>query len=473
MTALKASLGTLASGLLGVALVGHAYAAVPAPVPAPASTSEPTPDSRPDPDACQLLSNLDLEPLLFAGVGGALDSDTEHPAPGLSTCAWAAHPRDRAADAPPRTATLAFYHLADAARAKEQFARQNLDIDTRPSTALVDTGTGIGDDAVAHGRAVAVAVARHGADLAVFDARGAELDNLDQPEVRYDLDMLALKAAGAAVRSPPWARPGQTARWIPLGGANVAQRTVAGWAPPLHPAPARAAVLAPLLHALRLVTAAGTGPWLSFLITPLVLLVLGWLRFRDPIRARLGLRALPPKPPTLWPLWLAIALVGIVSLLGRGFATTLINEYGVDGAAIVTGSVDTHDQYNRHDVFRRDIDLRTVDGRVVSTHFRTDDFNVENADDVDMPDDESGYPEPGDIFTVRYLAGYPADFVILGNDDSPWAHKLACARLAQRHQQSNLQTVAAPSDAQRRAEAARAATLDTLTCGGSTTSPAP
>lgn len=74
-------------------------------------------DPRPDPDACHLLTDLDLEPLLFGGEGGTLDSWSDHPAPGEATCRWEARPKDRAATASPRTATLAFYHIADRARA--------------------------------------------------------------------------------------------------------------------------------------------------------------------------------------------------------------------------------------------------------------------------------------------------------------------------------------------------------------------
>ena len=43
-------------------------------------------DARFDPDACSLLSDLDLEPLLFGDEGGTLDGLSNHPAPGLSTC---------------------------------------------------------------------------------------------------------------------------------------------------------------------------------------------------------------------------------------------------------------------------------------------------------------------------------------------------------------------------------------------------
>jgi len=39
---------------------------------------------------------------------------------------------------------------------------------------------------------------------------------------------------------------------------------------------------------------------------------------------------------------------------------------------------------------------------------------------------------PGEKFKVRYLLSFPRDFVIITNDDSPWARGLACNSLEQR-----------------------------------------
>ena len=41
-------------------------------------------------------------------------------------------------------------------------------------------------------------------------------------------------------------------------------------------------------------------------------------------------------------------------------------------------------------------------------------------------------PRPGEKFNVRYLLSFPRDFVIITNDDSPWARGLACNSLEQR-----------------------------------------
>ena len=199
-------------------------------VSARAAANQPA-DSRPDPDACTLLSAADLEPLLFAGSGGVLDGYNYHPAPGLSTCRWEGKPRDHAADAVPRTTTLAFYHIVDARRAQAQLDRQ-AHRDARPSMAI----TGQGDDAIVR-PAPMIVMARHGADIAEIDARRAELDHPDQLEVRYALDALALKAAGATVRPPPWVEPGRVASMVPLAATGSA----GGWTPPPHQAAAGAA----------------------------------------------------------------------------------------------------------------------------------------------------------------------------------------------------------------------------------------
>jgi hypothetical protein len=47
------------------------------------------------------------------------------------------------------------------------------------------------------------------------------------------------------------------------------------------------------------------------------------------------------------------------------------------------------------------------------------------------------YPGIGDHFTVYYLRWFPKDFVIVDNDDSPWATALRCQRLNTDMQEAN------------------------------------
>ena len=398
-------------------------------------------DPRPDPDACTLLTDLDLEPLLFAGSGGRLDSHGDHPAPGLSTCRWQAYPSDRAADAVPRTVALAFYHIADRVHAQAPLDRQP-HRDVRPSQAI----TRHGDDAIAR-PSPTLMVARHGADLAVLDASGAELDNPDRPEARYLLDALALKAAGAAVKPPPWAKPGQQAAWTPTGAAGSA----GGWSPPPRAVPAGAGFVELLVHGLKVL--AGLRYMLMAVAAPLVsvLIIFGSGRTRtssagDPF-------APPVRKRRRWPAWVggaSLALLIAVNLFGAGLANALIDRYGEVGAATVTGSFATSTQYNRRDVIGYDVLIGTADKRVVAGQFRTDDFNVRGIGD------EAIYPSVGDIFTVRYLAHHPGDFVIRNDDQSPWARRLACARLARWRGDAARRAASIPDHARLRTELRRA-----------------
>jgi hypothetical protein len=71
------------------------------------------------------------------------------------------------------------------------------------------------------------------------------------------------------------------------------------------------------------------------------------------------------------------------------------------------------------------VQIKTADGKITETSFDDDDFNqypVANTFIV---------PQPGDKFNVRYLSTFPQDFVIITNDDSPWARGLACNSLEQ------------------------------------------
>lgn len=385
------------------------------------AAATPAVDPRPDPDACKLLSDRDLEPLLFGGVGGVLDSESLHPAPGLSICRWQAHPRNRSADAVPLTVTLAFYHLADASRAQVQLDRQPK-VDARPSFALMQNTS----DALVRPTATAV-VARHDADVAVIDAAGAELAKPDQLEVRYLLDALALKAAGAAVKPPPWSGSEAGA---PEGGASLADRAVEGWTPPPRVDRHGSGMLEPAIHGLHVL--AKSGFWILSVAGPAaVLLFLFGDRRR---RAEQETGSIASRRRRWWPTLAGGALLALAlgnSLLGANLADALIDHYGDAGAAIVTGSFATGDQYNRKDVVGHRVLIRTIDGKTVSGEFRTDDFNVRPAGNAVT------YPGPGDVFTVDYLPHHPGDFVIRADDASPWATKLACDRLSAWRAESN------------------------------------
>ena len=370
-------------------------------------------DARPDPDACSLLSDLDLEPLLFGGEGGTLDGLSNHPAPGLSTCRWEARPKDVSPDTPPRTTTLSFYHLADRARAMAQLAAQPHGADDgRPSLAM----DGHGDDEIVRSGPT-VLIGRHGADVAVLDARGAELADPGKLEARYLLDALVLKAAGASVKSPPWARPGQKAAWAPLPDPAVPVSDAA-WTPAGNPDGLATPWLGTPAHLLVLLMRHG---FLMLSVGIVGSLALG--SFVIGRAARSGSAVRKSFAYMVAPTLIAASVLNLV--LGDALADRLIHRLGISAAASITGSHGTSSQYNNHNVVGYDVLIRSPGGGTISTGFEDDDFNVY------PPHNATSYPGQGDVFTVRYLPGYASDFTIVSDDDSPWALGLRCARFGE------------------------------------------
>jgi len=111
------------------------------------------------------------------------------------------------------------------------------------------------------------------------------------------------------------------------------------------------------------------------------------------------------------------------AFLGSAIATSLVHRYGVDGEGVVTGRFDTGAMYNDEPVQGYRVLVRTRGDRTVQTGFRSDTFNVY------PPENGVAYPLPGVRFTARYLPDYPEDFVIIADDESPWAHSLRCSRI--------------------------------------------
>lgn len=108
---------------------------------------------------------------------------------------------------------------------------------------------------------------------------------------------------------------------------------------------------------------------------------------------------------------------------GSWLTTPLIYRHGETGEGVVTGQHRTADFYNDQPVTGFDIVIRKADGGLVRTGFRSDSFNVY------PPANRVRYPTAGARFNVRYLSHHPEDFVIVANDDSPWARSLRCGDL--------------------------------------------
>ena len=64
--------------------------------------------------------------------------------------------------------------------------------------------------------------------------------------------------------------------------------------------------------------------------------------------------------------------------------------------------------------------IRTTTGQTIETSFEDDDFNVYPSHN------RTDYPQQGDRFNVRYLKHFPGSFIIIANDDSPWAQGMQC-----------------------------------------------
>lgn len=143
-----------------------------------------------------------------------------------------------------------------------------------------------------------------------------------------------------------------------------------------------------------------------------------------------------------WTLLLPMAGLAaiLLFLFGSGLATNLVHAHGVPGEGTVTDRFDTSTVHNDEQVYGFNVLIRTRDGQVVRTSFRTDSFNV-------YPyRNRTRYPGPGARFNVRYLPNHPHAFVIIADDDSEWARSLRCGDLLQRVAQTARESSFAPGD---------------------------
>ena len=111
---------------------------------------------------------------------------------------------------------------------------------------------------------------------------------------------------------------------------------------------------------------------------------------------------------------------------GSFINVSLIHRFGDKAEAKITGSYSTSTQYNNHDVIGYHMLLKTREGKVITTSFEDDDFNVYPSHNSTI------YPREGDSFNVSYISHFPSAFVIISDDDSPWAMQLACDKLHNR-----------------------------------------
>lgn len=103
----------------------------------------------------------------------------------------------------------------------------------------------------------------------------------------------------------------------------------------------------------------------------------------------------------------------------------LLYSFGQPAAAQVTGTYTTWININDRDVVGYNVMIRQTDGKVISTRFEDDEFNM-------FPPESFAQPQPDETFDVRYLPDFPRDFIIVTNDASVWAHRQHCYLLSER-----------------------------------------
>jgi hypothetical protein len=104
----------------------------------------------------------------------------------------------------------------------------------------------------------------------------------------------------------------------------------------------------------------------------------------------------------------------------------LIYKAGDTGSAYTVSIKDTNTctQGSMRYIQEHSIILETKDGIKYETTFRDVGTNI-----FPDPKNRLGLPDIGEKFSVKYLKNYPKVFVIISDDDSPYAKNLRCMHL--------------------------------------------
>ena len=133
------------------------------------------------------------------------------------------------------------------------------------------------------------------------------------------------------------------------------------------------------------------------------------------------------------PLRISLRILSVIILLygflvnlffGTLIAGNLVYSAGETGSAVTVSIKQTNNQYNNHWVYEHTLILETKDGNKYETTFEDSDFNI-------FPEPKNGYvyPSVGEKYSVKYLKGNPKAFVIISDDDSPYAKNIRCGNL--------------------------------------------
>jgi len=123
----------------------------------------------------------------------------------------------------------------------------------------------------------------------------------------------------------------------------------------------------------------------------------------------------------------AIVLAMVNGFLGSGLANALVYQHGLAGQARDVGSHNTFAKLNKNSawIYAYTVLITGADGQVIRTEFRAYDTILYPRFDGAIT--SADYPSKlGDVFDVRYLPGHPDAFVIVTDDESPWASGHRC-----------------------------------------------
>ena len=127
-----------------------------------------------------------------------------------------------------------------------------------------------------------------------------------------------------------------------------------------------------------------------------------------------------PSPWRRWMWRLAMVACGLGIFFGAPVLSDwLLYRVGQTATAQVTGTYATWTEINDHDVVGYNVLIRVAPDKLVESRFEDDEVNV-------FPPADFDYPQPNETFDVRYVPGFPRDFIILTDDDSPWARRQRC-----------------------------------------------
>lgn len=363
------------------------------------------------------------------------------------TCVWKAWKTGAPEGSDPdATLMIQLYHFASVADARRKLTDYVI-----PPHAPQLVPTHDPDDEVIHVMP-SMQVARHGVEVAVAMAH-APRSVWSHPDWNAKFEALTLIGSGAWLTGTPKPPPVTNAAAQPATQAEPPAPAAAqpdttpraplaiashAWQQPEHPLPRDSAAFLTLVRLMWLAAHHG------FDLVPasiLASILIGFISYG--LRSSLIL--------CLVPVVFGAAILNLV--MGADWADGLIYRHGIPAQATITGSFPTNTIYNNQDVVGFDVLIRPAHGSVMETSFRTDDFNVY------PPRNRTRYPDTGDVFTVRYLPGHPDAFVIIRNDDSPWAIRLRCEGLAVEADQADHKLNFAPAnmDFRRAAQAAQAA----------------